>query len=217
MSRFEKITYEQFEKDVVGQNYILKRYEDVIEKLYEGIKLPKRATQGSAGYDFFSSMDFDLRVNESIIIPTGIRWVTSEHETDTVLKIYPRSGHGFKYRVQLDNTVGIIDSDYCFSDNEGHIWVKLTNDGKEDKILSVKVGEGFAQGIIEKFYLTDDDMADGIRNGGFGSTSKQMIKGKVEIKYAAFDGKLLNSEEEVKNYTKLKMLEIKFKEKMKSN
>ena len=72
---------------------------------------------------------------ESIKVPTGIR---AEMEEGWVLKCYPRSGLGFKFRLQLNNTVGIIDSDYFYSDNEGHIFAKLTNDSKEGKTVSLK-------------------------------------------------------------------------------
>ena len=89
-----------------------------------------------------------------------------------MLKIYPRSGLGFKNRLQLDNTVGIVDSDYYHSDNEGHIFIKITNDSKEGKALTVEAGTGFAQGIFVEYGITTDDDAEGIRNGGFGSTTK---------------------------------------------
>lgn len=79
-------------------------------------------------------MTFSLAPGETIKIPTGIR---VQMETGWVLQCYPRSGLGFKYRLQLNNTVGIIDSDYYFSDNEGHIFAKLTNDGKEQKTVEV--------------------------------------------------------------------------------
>ena len=89
-----------------------------------------------------------------------------------VLKIYPRSGLGFKFRLQLNNTVGIIDSDYYYSDNEGHIFIKITNDSKENKTLEIKKGDAFAQGIFVEYGITVDDDATEIRNGGFGSTNK---------------------------------------------
>ena len=87
-----------------------------------------------------------------------------------MLKCYPRSGLGFKYRLQLNNTVGIIDSDYYYSDNEGHIFLKLTNDTNEAKLLKIKIGEGIAQGIFVEYGITYDDNVKEIRNGGFGST-----------------------------------------------
>ncbi|MBE5757203.1 MAG: dUTP diphosphatase [Clostridiales bacterium] len=138
------------------------------EKVYEEIKLPKRATTGSAGYDFFAPFDFTLSPNETITIPTGIRVKIDE---GFVLNLYPRSGLGFKYRLRLDNTVGIIDSDYYYSDNEGHIFVRLTN-CSIDKTLTVKAGEGFCQGIFTEYFITYDDEVSEVRNGGFGSTTK---------------------------------------------
>jgi dUTP pyrophosphatase len=92
-------------------------------------------------------------------------------EENWVLKCYPRSGLGFKFRLQLNNTVGIIDSDYFYSDNEGHIFAKLTNDSNEGKVLCVEKGSGFMQGIFVEYGITLDDDATAVRNGGFGSTT----------------------------------------------
>lgn len=138
-----------------------------LENMYEQIMLPRRATRGSAGYDFFAPFSFLLPPSATIKIPTGIR---VEMEEGWVLQLYPRSGLGFKYRLQMNNTVGIIDSDYFYSDNEGHIFMKMTNDSNEGKTLEVPVGTGIAQGIFTEYGITKDDCADGIRNGGFGST-----------------------------------------------
>lgn len=161
IAKFEKVSKEQFVSSwELGGD---------VETVYEQIKLPKRATRGSAGYDFYAPMAFELASGETVKIPTGIRaWM----EEGWVLKIYPRSGLGFKFRLQLNNTVGIIDSDYYNSDNEGHIFIKITNDSNEGKTVSVKQGDGFAQGIFLEYGITLDDDADGVRNGGFGSTNK---------------------------------------------
>ena len=134
---------------------------------YASITLPKRATQGSAGYDFFAPEDFSLFPNQTIKIPTGIRVQIDE---GWVLKIYPRSSLGFKYRLRLDNTVGIIDSDYFNADNEGHIFIKITNCG--DKPLTVEKGKAFAQGVFVEYGITVDDDCASERTGGFGSTDK---------------------------------------------
>ncbi len=142
--------------------------EDDIRDMYESLELPRRATRGSAGYDFFAPFSFSLPSGASIRIPTGIR---VKMEEDWVLKLYPRSGLGFKYRLQLNNTVGIIDSDYYFSGNEGHIFIKMTNDSKEGKTVEVSQGTAFAQGIFLEYGITVDDDAQGRRNGGFGSTT----------------------------------------------
>lgn len=166
IARFKKVSLEQFKKDMIS-TFNGMYSEDEIEGIYETIKLPKRATEFSAGYDFFTHIPFSLEAGHTIKIPTGIRCIM---ENDWVLKLYPRSGLGFKYRLQLDNTVGIVDADYYNSDNEGHIFIKITNDSKEDKTLHLKEGDGFAQGIFLQYGITVDDDADGVRNGGFGST-----------------------------------------------
>ncbi len=93
-------------------------------------------------------------------------------DEDWVFTLYPRSGLGFKYRLQMNNTVGIIDSDYYNSDNEGHIFIKMTNDTNEGKTVEVSQGTGFAQGIFLEYGITVDDEADGVRNGGLGSTTR---------------------------------------------
>ncbi len=118
---------------------------------------------------FLVQVDFELKPGETIKIPTGIRVFI---ESDWVLNIFPRSGLGFKFRLQMNNTVGIIDSDYFYSDNEGHIFVKLTNDTNEGKTVSVAQGTGMVQGIFMQYGVTIDDDATEVRNGGFGSTTK---------------------------------------------
>ena len=110
-----------------------------------------------------------LEPGQTAKIPTGIR---AKIENGWVLCLFPRSGLGFKYRLQLNNTVGIIDADYYGSDNEGHIFAKITNDSNEGKVLTLKKGEGFMQGIFLPFGITEDDDTNDIRNGGFGSTTK---------------------------------------------
>ena len=167
VARFEKVSFEQFLEgwgDTLG---IADRSK--IQEIYDRIRLPRRATAGSAGYDFFAPADITLAPGKTIKIPTGVRvWM----EPEWVLKCYPRSGLGFKYRLQLNNTVGIIDSDYYYSDNEGHIFAKITNDSNEGKTVGLKAGEGFMQGIFVEYGITLDDDATEIRNGGFGSTTK---------------------------------------------
>ena len=162
MNRFEKVSYNQYLEAIGGDIDLFDEYNDII--------IPKRATTGSAGYDFFAPFTFTLNPNETIKIPTGIRVIL---DSDKFLAIYPRSGLGFKFRLQLDNTVGIIDSDYCNSDNEGHIFIKITNDGREGKSITINKGDGIAQGIITQFFKTDDDDSEGIRSGGVGSTAKK--------------------------------------------
>lgn len=134
---------------------------------FDSVLLPKRATSGSAGYDFFSPKTFTLNAGETVKIATGVR---VKIEEGWVLKIYPRSSLGFKYRLSLNNTVGIIDSDYFNADNEGHIFIKMTNCGTDS--LTVEKGKAFAQGIFVEYGITVDDDCDRVRTGGFGSTDK---------------------------------------------
>lgn len=166
IARFEKVSFEQFKEgfeDCFGISE-----DEKIEDVYDNLKMPVRATAGSAGYDFFSPVEIMLEPGETVKLPTGMRvWM----EPDWVLSCYPRSGLGFKYRLQLNNTVGIIDSDYYNSDNEGHIFAKLTNDTKEGKTVRIKAGTGFMQGIFTEYGITCDDEVTESRNGGFGSTT----------------------------------------------
>lgn len=166
IARFEKVSYEQF-KTAWEKTFVDKPEE--IAELYERIKLPIRATSGSAGYDFFTPIEVCLNPQDSLLLPTGIR---VKIENGWFLGVVPKSGLGFKYRLQMDNTIGIIDSDYYYSDNEGHIFVKITNDNRQGKQLCVKAGASICQGIFLPFGITEDDDATAVRNGGFGSTSK---------------------------------------------
>ena len=163
IAKFEIVSFEQFKTGFDNES------EEKIKSIYDALKLPKRATKGSAGYDFYAPFDIVLKPGETIKIPTGIR---CKMELNYVLKLYPRSGLGFKYRLQLNNTVGIIDSDYYYSDNEGHIFAKITNDSNENKTLEIKANTGFMQGIFVEYGITIDDDATETRNGGFGSTTK---------------------------------------------
>jgi len=137
------------------------------EAALDALSLPQRATVGSAGYDFYAPFGFTLAPGASITIPTGIR---VRIEEGWWLAIFPRSGHGFKYRIQLDNTVGVIDSDFYSAPGEGHIMIKLTNDGRGGKTLTQDAGDAFAQGVFLPYGITASDRAEGQRKGGFGST-----------------------------------------------
>ena len=161
---FEKISYKNFETSMLD---IDKSFDKTyIKDVYDNIKIPKRATKLSAGYDFCSTLEFILMPKEEIKIPTGIRAKMKDNE---VLLIFPRSSLGFKYRFQLNNSIGVIDADYYNSDNEGHIFIKMFNGG--DKDIEIKLGNAFAQGIFLNYNLTDDDDASNTRNGGIGSTN----------------------------------------------
>lgn len=154
IAKFEKISLSVFTESYPAE-------------LYNNVILPKRATSGSAGYDFFAIQSFTLSPGETIKIATAVR---VKIQNGWFLSIYPRSGLGFKYKLKLDNTVGIIDSDYYNADNEGHIFIKLTNCGNLP--LTVEKGKAFAQGVFTEFGITEDDECDKTRTGGFGSTDK---------------------------------------------
>lgn len=127
----------------------------------DGVEAPKRATTGSAGYDFYAPMSVTIKPHESISFDSGVRVRLKE---GYVLQLYIRSSLGKKGLV-LTNTVGIIDSDY-----QETMQALLTNNS--DKEISIKAGERYMQGLIMKYFVTDDDCTDGIRKGGFGSTGK---------------------------------------------
>ena len=166
IAQFHKVSYEQFKEGV--RACFPEHEEGDIQDIYNDIVLPRRATSGAAGYDFYIPFSIILRPGEAVKIPTGIR---VEMHDDWVLKCYPRSGLGFKYRLQLNNTVGIIDSDYFYSDNEGHIFARITNDSNEGRTLELEAGKGFMQGIFVEYGITLDDDVTAVRNGGFGSTT----------------------------------------------
>ncbi len=163
IAEFRKISRERYLKDASEVTD-----EAVASAAFDKIIMPARATRGSAGYDFHAPYAFALEPGETVKIPTGIRAVMDD---GWVLMLYPRSGLGYKYRVMLNNTTGIIDSDYCYSDNEGHIFIKLYNGG--DKRMEVDEGAAFVQGVFLPYGITRDDDATATRNGGFGSTSRK--------------------------------------------
>ena len=163
-AKFDKVNYTEFRKSWVSSSLTEKE----IREIYDGIKLPKRATSGSAGYDFYAPINIKLAPGQDIVIPTGIRCEMNEN---LALLIYPRSGLGFKNYMRLANSTGIIDSDYFYSDNEGHIMIKIRNESK-DKTLIIDKGKGFAQGIFVEYGITEDDNVTDVRNGGMGSTDR---------------------------------------------
>ncbi len=158
---FEKVSKKQFLADLQANGF------SADKELYEDIRFPKRATKGSAGYDFYLPMDLTLRFEESIRIPSGIR---CKMESGWVLTLYPRSSLGTKYQLQLDNTVGVIDADYYHAENEGHILIQITNHSLKKETVQLKKGTAFIQGVFLPFGITEEDETDRRRVGGFGST-----------------------------------------------
>lgn len=171
VAKFEKVSFPQFYEAMKAE--FGNAYDDgdtffkAVNHQYEVLKLPRRSTVGSAGYDFFSPVSFRLAPGQSIKLPTGIRAIIDE---GWFLMLAPRSGLGFKYFTRFANTIGIADQDYAFSDNEGHLFAKLRNEG--DQLIEINAGDAFMQGIFLPFGITYDDDADGVRNGGLGSTGR---------------------------------------------
>lgn len=156
MRYFEKISFEQFSKDISSNR-----------ELYDEYELPKRATKNSCGYDFYAIEDIVLHPGEIKKIPTGYK---AKFNEDEMLMLVIRSSMGFKYNVRMCNQVGIIDCDYYNnSDNEGHMWLALQNEGKID--YEIKKGTAYCQGIFVK-YLTCGEAVDTERVSGIGSTDK---------------------------------------------
>ncbi len=190
MIKFHKISYEQFFKDVVNLN--AKNHvtvgEETIRSWWENIKLPQRSTKGSAGYDFFAPHGFFCHKDTAIQVPTGIR---CEMDANYVLMLFPRSGLGFKYGMHMTNTVGIIDSDYFGADNEGHIMGKFTLENlvNGEPTVYIEEGQAFMQGVFVKFGVTNDDAADGVRKGGFGSTDQKADREKKSKSVRSKSGK----------------------------
>ena len=157
IARFERVSEKQYAQDMKHPSALP----------VEEIPLPRRATAGSAGYDFVCPADVTMAPGEQALIPTGIRvWM----EPGWVLMNCPRSSLGRKHGIRLANTIGVIDSDYYFADNEGHILVMLVNGG--DHAVTIAKGERFCQGIFLPHGVADEEEVVGVRRGGFGSTGK---------------------------------------------
>lgn len=181
MIKFEKVPFNEYLKERTGGSDITDETLNAIKQEWEDIKLPQRATSGSAGYDFFAPYSFDVAeyyydggigsisfgIGHEVTVPTGIRFITDRK--DICLICVPRSGLGFKYGTRLANTVGVIDSDYFQSENCGHIKVKMS----ADSYVNIEKGKGMFQGIIMPYLMTDDDSCECKRNGGFGSTDRK--------------------------------------------
>lgn len=161
VGQFEKISVEQWRKDFGDNN------NHTYDYLLNDIPMPKRATVGSAGYDICTPYDVDLEPGDEVNIPTGLK---CKINNGWALFALPKSGLGFKYYVRLANTIGLIDEDYYNNENnEGHMWVKIRNEGS--KPLHIDCGKGMCQMVFLPYGITYDDEAEGIREGGFGSTN----------------------------------------------
>ena len=180
--KFEKVSFKVWEKEVLLARFerqtaylrncphCFSNNQEIRKTIWNDIKLPRRSTKHSAGYDFFTPIDLIIHPGQTITIPTGIRWNPGDRK-DTFLAIYPRSSLGRDYSLREPNIVSIIDADYYdVKDNEGHIYINLKNEGTNGAVVIPK-GKAYAQGIISVFLKTDDDDVTAQRTGGFGSTN----------------------------------------------
>ena len=158
IARFTRVSESQYAEAMAGRENFLP---------LEEVPLPKRATAGSAGYDFVSPLEVTVPAGGTALIPTGIR---AEMEPGWVLMLFPRSSLGFRHALRLSNTVGVIDSDYAFAKNEGHIMVKLRNPLAE--AVTVGRGERFCQGVFLPYGTAEEEEVTAERTGGFGSTDR---------------------------------------------
>ena len=138
----------------------------------KGINMPVRKTKYSAGYDVEAAEDCVIpsfkKGDKPTLVKTGIK---AYMQDDEYLMLANRSSNPGKKGLVLANSVGIIDKDYYGNpDNDGHIMYAFYNFKEED--VEIKKGDVIGQAIFHKFFIADDDMAEGERIGGFGSTSK---------------------------------------------
>lgn len=163
IAEFQKVSINQFKRDFEGSN---------VDTVYnEVLTLPVRSSEGSAGHDFILTKDIELAPGQSVKICTGIRAKMNE---GWALYLMPRSGLGSKFRMQLNNTIGLIDQDYYNADNEGHIMATITNDSKDsNNHLSLKAGDRFIQGVFIEYGVAVNDSPLGVRTGGHGSSGLQ--------------------------------------------
>lgn len=145
----------------------MRRFELITKYKKEDIALPKRATSLSAGYDLASIEVVTINPGEIKLVPTGLRVKMLKNE---VMLVFPRSSLAIKRGLMMSNSVGVIDADYYFAENEGHIMIPLLNISKE--AVTIQIGERIAQGIFTNYFKTSDDETDDSiqRLGGFGSS-----------------------------------------------
>lgn len=172
---FEKVSYEQFKKDMIKFYNNLNIPIDTVDikSDYNNIRIPIRSTKDSVGYDFFSPIELKCFPGSSYILPTGIKWNCTAYDIydhyKSFLALYPRSSYGIKYGFTILNTVGIIDKDYYNNpDNEGEIFVAFKTDG-----MTIDKGNKFCQGIPSlAFTMYKEIPVVTERKGGIGSTKK---------------------------------------------
>lgn len=136
------------------------------------INLPVRKTKYSAGYDMEAAEDIIIPSFKKGMAPTLVKTgIKAYMQDDEVLMLYNRSSNPKKKGLILANSVGVVDKDYYENqDNDGHIMFAFFNIKEED--ITIKKGEAIGQAVFQKYFIADNDMAEGERIGGFGSTNK---------------------------------------------
>ena len=153
---------------------MLRKFEYVnrVKEMPPLFKLPERSTKKSAGYDFYCPEDVEIPPytlgTKPTMVKTGIKVYMPD---DEYLMLVNRSSNPKKKFLVIPNSVGIVDADYVDNeDNEGEMMFGFYN--LSDSPVSILKGEKLGQGIFCKYGITDDDNAEGVRTGGFGSTGK---------------------------------------------
>lgn len=185
VAQFEKVSLKAFSELMIDSYPKYQFTKDEINDLYNNVQIPRRATVGSVGYDFVTPFGFRLFPGSKIKIPTGIR--VNIMKDDYALFLMPKSRNA-KNSIRISNTIGVVDPDYYFSDNEGHIMIVLEMPPVNHEIgHETKFGEILRRGDIDQYYNSGDGIAQGIfiecgkcigendqeysiRNGGYGST-----------------------------------------------
>ena len=166
---FEKVSFEAFRKDMLKCKFT----EETILTAYENIRMPKRATEYSAGYDICTPVPFTLKPGERMVIPTGIKVCFNKDEAKMWhFQLFVRSSLGVKRDIVMTNSTGIIDPDYADNpDNEGDMLMPLYN--RAYNYQHFEAGDRIVQGIFMLHGKAENDDATGQRTGGVGSTDKE--------------------------------------------
>ena len=145
----------------------MRKFEKV-SRIEGEIEMPRRSTGKSAGYDFIVPEDTVCKAHEITLVKSGVKAYFPNNET---LLLFNRSSNPKKKGLIILNGVGVVDADYAdCKENEGEIAGLFYNMNNEDFVL--KAGEKMMQGVFVNYSITDDDNAEGTREGGFGSTGK---------------------------------------------
>lgn len=152
--------------------YVNRILSDGYEMKDLNFNLPQRKTRYSAGYDFECIEDIEIPPyklgDDPVLVPTGVK---AKMQDDEYLMLVNRSSNPKKKKLVIPNSLGIIDADYFGNpDNDGEIMFAFYN--LNDIPIEIKKGYCMGQGIFQKYYITEDDNAEGQRVGGFGSTTK---------------------------------------------